>query len=107
MHAMARHLADAEGMHHPPACVAARKFLKVLKAIAKLDHIPRDKEFGLKKRSKALRKKWLDFFGDIVLPCREKARTIIGLTESADESLQSAGQSANVIPRPVLTRFRE
>lgn len=104
---MARHLTDAEGIHQPPACVAARKFLKVLKAITDLGYIPQDEEFELKKRIKALREKWLDVFGDVVLPRREKAHTIIDLTESADESPQSAGQSANVISRPVLTRHRE
>lgn len=104
---MDKHLTDAEGMHHPPACVAARKFLKVLKAIAQLNHVPRDEEFELRKRTKALREKWLDIFGDIVLPRREPEHTIIDLTESADESPQSASQSVNVFSRPVLTRHRE
>ena len=107
MRAMARHLTDAEGMPQPPACVAARKLLKVLKAITKLDHIPRDEEFGLKKRTQALREKWLDAFGNVVLPRREPERIIIDLSESADESPQSAGQSANIISRPALTGHRE
>lgn len=98
MAAMADFFSQLEAYENlEPAIIRATKVHKVLKAIVKLSSIPKDEEFGFKKRSAAMLEIWnkrMEADGDVAPPSatEPKAPSLPAVEKAAEKAPQTNGE---------------